>query len=105
MLSVTQISRVLLLFLGMYFVGTAWSQQSIVQNKSFDFGESLTYKIQYNWTAVWVSAGEVEFRVDSSSIHNRTCYKFSGLGKTYKRYDWFYKVRDRYESYSDLKDP
>lgn len=50
---------------------------------------------------VWVGAGEVTFSVEKSTFNETPCYKFSGIGKTHKRYDWFYKVNDTYEAYAN----
>lgn len=72
--------------------------------KAFDFGESLEYTIYYNLSAVWVAAGEVTFRVDSTLIKSKTYYKLSGIGQTFKKYDWIYKVRDHYESILTVSD-
>ena len=72
-----------------------------ITNTSFKVGESITYKIMYNWNALWLSAGEVNFKVEQATFNNRSCYHVTGFGETYKSYDWFFKVRDTYESYID----
>lgn len=66
-------------------------------NSAFQPGEEMTYKLYYNWNFVWVAAGEVTFRVDDLG----NMYHFSAQGRTYKSYEWFYKVRDRYDTYVD----
>src|SRR5947208_1229142 len=73
----------------------------IVKNNTFKAGEQFTYKIYYNWGALWMSAGEASFSAQLANIGGRTVYHFIGLGTTYTKYDWFYKVRDKYESYAD----
>jgi hypothetical protein len=72
-----------------------------VENNTFKSGEFCTYKIYYNWGAIWMEAGEASFGVELSNLNNRNVYHFVGLGATYPKYDWFYKVRDRYESFAD----
>lgn len=72
-----------------------------VSNTTFKAGEELSYKILYNWGAIWMNAGEAKFSVELSEINKKQVYHFVGLGSTYPKYDWFYKVRDRYESYAD----
>ncbi len=68
-----------------------------VNNQAFQAGEELTYKLYYNWNFVWVAAGEVKFRVrDQGSM-----YQLSAHGSTYKSYEWFYKVRDKYDTFVD----
>ena len=66
-------------------------------NNTFQAGEKITYKLSYNWGFVWLDAGEVVFKV--SELPNQ--YHITVTGTTYESYEWFYKVRDRYESYLD----
>ena len=66
-------------------------------NTTFQGGEVLTYKMYYNWGAAWVSAGEVTFKVQDDGNQ----YHISVDGHTYKSYEWFYKVRDAYDTYLD----
>lgn len=76
------------------------SEQEIacsVSNIAFQPGETITYKLYYNWNFVWLSAGEVTFRVKD----HKDQYHISALGTTYKSYEWFFKVRDQYDSYVD----
>ncbi len=68
-----------------------------MDNKAFQPGEEMTYKLYYNWNFVWVAAGEVTFKV--RDLGNQ--YHVTAQGKTYKSYEWFYKVKDTYESYID----
>lgn len=69
------------------------------QNSTFQEGEEVTYKMFYNWKFVWVAAGEVTFRV--KDMGNQ--YYLSAVGRTYRSYDPFFKVRDTYECYVDKK--
>lgn len=71
--------------------------QCSIANNTFQDGEVLTYKLYYNWNFVWMAAGEVTFR--AKDLGDR--YHISAIGTTYKSYEWFYKVRDRYEVYLD----
>lgn len=70
-----------------------------VQNKAFNPGEKITYKVVYNWNSLWLNAGEVTFSVSDAVFGSDKVYHVMGEGSTYKSYDWFYKVRDTYESY------
>ncbi|MBK7345260.1 MAG: DUF3108 domain-containing protein [Saprospiraceae bacterium] len=67
------------------------------QNTAFLGGEEVVYKIYYNWNFVWLSAGEVTFRVEDQG----STYKFTARGRTYSTYEWFFKVRDYYEATVD----
>ena len=76
------------------------SLSSSSQNKNFPFipNEIVSYEINYNWGFIWVSAGEVSFSVKSSEVYGKPALTITGEGKTFPKYDWFYKVRDIYES-------
>ncbi len=68
-----------------------------LENSAFAPGERIVYKLYYNLNFIWIAAGEVEFKVQD--LGDR--YKLSALGTTYGSYEWFFKVRDYYESYVD----
>ena len=46
-------------------------------------------------------AGEASFSVAAVKLNNRSVFHFYTVGGTYTKYDWFYKVRDKFESYAD----
>lgn len=89
----------LILFWGLIIAWPVSAQEEF--SACFAPGERVTYHIQYNWHSLWVSAGEVTFSVDSSRFENKPVFHFTGNGKTYRKWDWFYKVRDLYEAYAD----
>lgn len=66
-------------------------------NNTFQSGEKLTYKIYYNWNFVWLSAGEVTFTVSEEGQQ----YHYKARGKTYDSYEWFFTVKDEYNSWVD----
>ena len=68
-------------------------------NTVFQAGEKVVYKIYYNWNFVWLPAGEVTFLVHDLPEQ----YHVMIRGRTYESYEWFYQVRDNYESYIDKK--
>jgi hypothetical protein len=72
-----------------------------VTNHAFRDDENFSYKIYYNWGAIWMAAGEASFGAVKTQLAGQTVYHFTGLGSTYPKYDWFYKVNDKYESYAD----
>ncbi len=75
--------------------------ECIEQKISFDIGEALQYKVYYNWKAVWMGAGKVDFSITEKTVNNRKVFHTKAIGRTLKRYQWFYKVYDVYESYLD----
>jgi hypothetical protein len=64
-----------------------------ISNSTFKAGEQLTYKLYYNWNFIWLSAGEVTFKVTDLG----PTYHISAVGQTYSSYEWFFKVRDHYQ--------
>jgi hypothetical protein len=70
-----------------------------VVNNSFKRGETLRYRIHYGA----VNAGEADMIIDNTStkINNRPTLHVVGVGESKGAFDWFFKVRDRYESYLD----
>ncbi len=81
-------------------IGSSQKNCSVV-NTTFQAGEKLTYIINYNWGAIWMTTGEVTFAATKADYNNNKVYHFTGVGGTYPKYDWFFKVRDTYESYVD----
>jgi hypothetical protein len=70
-----------------------------IENYSFQPGEEARYRISYNWFVLWTDVGEVWFSVKESNISGTPCLHLLARGATYKSWDWFFKVRDRYESW------
>ena len=68
-----------------------------LENSAFGAQERIVYKLYYNLNFIWIAAGEVEFKVQDLGSQ----YKLTALGTTYGSYEWFFKVRDYYESYVD----
>ncbi len=71
------------------------------RNSSFKDGEKLTFRVYYNMGFVWINAGNVHFNVKTEEMNDKKVYHISGDGKTAKSYEWFFKVRDKYETYID----
>ncbi len=73
------------------------ANQCSISNTSFQAGEEFVFEIYYNWNFVWLSAGEVVFKVEDKGDQ----YHLSAHGSTYRNYEWFFKVRDKYDTYVD----
>jgi hypothetical protein len=71
----------------------------VKNNVAFKEGEVLTYKLHYGPINAGVAILEV--KPDILHINGRNVYHIVGTGYTTGTTDWFYKVRDRYESYVD----
>lgn len=74
---------------------------SKVTNSAFTTGESICYEVSYTWFFIWTDVGEACFKVDSDNRFGKTMLHLKATGKSYPFYDWFFKVRDLYESWVD----
>ena len=72
-------------------------------NTAFVVGEVINYTIFYNVVGLYVNAGKTDFTVQSSNWNGADAYTFTALGKSNSKYDWIFKVRDKYESVVDAK--
>jgi Protein of unknown function (DUF3108) len=70
-----------------------------VTNNAFLPGEKLTYVLRYGW----FTAGEATFSVeiDQPIVNNRRTYHLRGTGKTVSAFEWFYTVRDEFDTWVD----
>ena len=75
-----------------------------MQNHAFQRGEYLEYRVFYDsWMTSWLTAGvgTVEVTDENKQFHGRDTYHMKIEGKSKGLFNWFFKVRDRFESYVD----
>ena len=70
-----------------------------LKQKAFKPGEVLEYVVHYGLLDAGVA--RVELRDEGKKIAGRRIYHVIGTGVTKGAFDWFYKVRDRYETFID----
>jgi hypothetical protein len=70
-----------------------------IENTAFKAGEELDYVITYNWFLVWTDVGGVKFEATSDRIFDQDVINLKGTGITFSFYDWFFQVRDVYQSW------
>ena len=70
-----------------------------VENKAFHVGEYLEYKLAYGI----INAGTATLEVKDApqKIQGREAFHIVGRGRSISAFDFFFKVRDRYETYID----
>lgn len=70
-----------------------------IKNEAFKRGEQLTYRIHYGI----FDAGKATISVENENkqIDGRNTYHIIGLGNSTGTFNFFFKVRDRYESFID----
>jgi hypothetical protein len=72
-----------------------------IRNTSFIAGENISYIVYYNVAGIYVNAGNASFTTSIEKMNNRPVYHVIGTGQSNSKYDWIFKVRDKYESYFD----
>jgi len=72
-----------------------------VKNGSTAHGEVLNYKVYYTLAGAYLGAGEAVFSNKLESLQQTPVWHVTGNGRTYPSYDWFFRVRDTYESFID----
>lgn len=78
---------------------TAQDPYRKVTNSAFKRGEEIKYRVHYGA----INAGEAVLSVtnDEKEFAGRKTIHVVGTGQSRGSFDWFFKVRDRYESYMD----
>ncbi|MFC2152937.1 DUF3108 domain-containing protein [Bacteroidota bacterium] len=70
-----------------------------IKNRAFNSGETLDYVITYNWFFVWTDVGGVRFETIEDTMFDKEVINLKATGVTYTFYDWFFQVRDIYQSW------
>lgn len=73
-------------------------------NKAWDTGEFLRYRVYYNSMLTGnVTAGEatIEVKPTNRRFFGREVWHIEAHGRTKGAFNWFFKVRNRYESFVD----
>ncbi|MBI5217910.1 MAG: DUF3108 domain-containing protein [Bacteroidia bacterium] len=87
----------------MFFPATATTSnaQCFKENTAFQSGEKLNFFVYYNMAFIWVDAGKAYFNVDKTTLNGRAAYFFDSYGMSLPMHDWFFKVREHYQTYLD----
>ena len=80
------------------------AQTNSIQNIAFQPEEKITYKIFYSVIGMYVNAGSATFTMSNTKLGDADVYHAVGEGATNPKYDWIFKVRDRYETYLSVSD-
>lgn len=76
-------------------------QVGVAQKKSaFQEGEWFKFKMSYSG---WLKAGNATLEIKTAKLNNKEMYHVVGKGWTTGAIKWFFKVKDRYESYFDMQ--
>lgn len=72
-----------------------------IRNTAFRAGESITFTVYYSVIGIYINAGTANFSTTLEKLNNTPVYHAVGTGTSNSRYDWIFKVRDRYETFFD----
>jgi hypothetical protein len=72
-----------------------------IRNRTTQDGESITYNVNYSAAGMYVHAGSATFSNRLEKLNGEPVYHTIGDGSSNSKYDWIYKVRDKYESFID----
>lgn len=80
---------------------TAGDDFCSTRNNSFNAGENISLVVFYNALGLYINAGTANFTVTTERLNNRPVYHIVATGVTNSKYDFIFKVRDRYETFID----
>jgi len=97
------VKKILLIILLLSATGrlTAGDDFCGLRNTAFKEGENISLVIFYSVAGIYVNAGTASFVTSVERMNNKPVYHVVGSGTSNSKYDWIFKVRDRYESYFD----
>lgn len=81
-----------------YLVFIGFSSTFAQQESAFEEGEWFKFKMSYSG---FLKAGNATLTVKDEQLHNKEVYHIIGKGWTTGMIKWFFKVKDRYETYFD----
>lgn len=84
-----------------YKQDTLIKELPIIKNEAFKRGEELTFRMRYGFMDAGIAT--LSITDEAREIGGRKTYHVVGLGTSKGTFDFFYKVRDRYETYVDEK--
>lgn len=73
-----------------------------VNFKPFKPGEKLEYLVHYGFLDAGIAT--IEVKDDNIIVGGKEVYHVVGTGKSKGAFDWFFKVRDKYESFIDSEE-
>ena len=88
--------KILLIIILIITVQVSFSQQE----SAFGDGEWFKFRMSYS---NWLKAGNATLTVKDAKLDSKEVYHVVGKGWTTGMIKWFFKVKDRYESYFDKK--
>jgi hypothetical protein len=72
-----------------------------IRNTSFKGGEQITFHVYYSVIGTYLLAGTAYFTCVNEKYNGKDVYHIEGIGNSNTKYDFIFKVRDKYESWVD----
>lgn len=71
------------------------------RNTTTKDGEQIMYIVYYTVAGLYVNAGNATFTNAVERLNGKPVFHITATGATNTKYDWIFKVRDKYETYID----
>jgi len=80
---------------------TAFGQHTgqAIKNDAFVAGEVLSFRLHYG--IITAGSATLEVKPAHDKITGKSCYRVTALASSSRSFDWFFRVRDSYESLID----
>ncbi|MBM3403559.1 MAG: DUF3108 domain-containing protein [Bacteroidetes bacterium] len=75
--------------------------QCLGKNLAFRSGEIMQFDAYYNWGLLRVKAGKAEFTTAMEEKDGESLFHIKATAHSLSSWDWFFKVRDTYETWVD----
>jgi Protein of unknown function (DUF3108) len=72
-----------------------------ITNTAFMSGEQITFHVYYSVIGTYLHAGTAIFTCVNEKYNGKNTYHIEGIGNSNAKYDFIFKVRDKYESWLD----
>lgn len=95
------LSLQLLAFLLLFAQNASYCQTCTTENSTFKSGEEASYILSYDWFIIWKDVAEATLSVREVKYKDTLAYEITGVGNTFKSWDWIFKVRDKFISIVD----
>lgn len=72
-----------------------------LDTRAFRTDEEIKIVVSYRWFLVWTDVVDVWLKLSAEKKDGKDAIRINGYGKSRPFYDWFYQVRDIYETWLD----
>ena len=73
-----------------------------INAQAFQSGETLEYKLYFNWQFIWVNAGTATMTINERDYHGQKAYRCALTTRTSDKLDKYFRMRDSLICYTTL---